>query len=367
MKKKVLIVATVVKTHINVFHTPVLKMLQEMGYETHVAARNDYENKQECIIPYCDVYHDIAFERNPFKFNNISGYKKLKKIIDKNKYEIIHCHTPVGGVLGRLASLKFRNSGMKVIYTAHGFHFYKGGPIINWLLYYPIEYVCSYFTDCLITINHEDYNLAKQKMKAKKVEYVPGVGIDVDKFIHKKIDTIQKRREIGIPEDSLLLISVGELNENKNHQIIIKAIAQMKEYDIHYIIAGSGELRDYLEQLVVSLGIMNKVHFLGFRKDVAELYKCADVFCFPSIREGLPVSMMEAMACSLPIIAAENRGTKELKGNNNEIILCKYNDVEAFKEAIEKITMNKMKISYNEIQSYGIKNILDMMRSIYRE
>lgn len=180
-EKKVLFVATVVKTHINVFHLPYLKMLKEMGYKTYVAAKNDFVN-EPCVIPYCDNYIDIPFERNPLNKNNISAYRMLKKVIDKENFDIIHCHTPVGGALTRIAARKSRKKGTKVIYTAHGFHFYKGAPLKNWLMYYPAERFCSYFTDALITINKEDYALAQRKMKAQKIYYIPGVGIDLNKF-----------------------------------------------------------------------------------------------------------------------------------------------------------------------------------------
>ena len=160
--KKVLFVATVVKTHIMVFHIPYLEWFKKNGYEVHVCAKNDYENKDECIIPYCDKYHDLPFERSPFKANNLKVYKKLKEIINTNNYDIIHCHTPMGGALTRLAAHKARNRGTKVLYTAHGFHFYKGSPLINWLVYYPVERWLARYTDVLITINEEDYNRIKE-------------------------------------------------------------------------------------------------------------------------------------------------------------------------------------------------------------
>ena len=194
-QKKVLFVATVVKTHINVFHLPYLEMFKNKGFKTYVCAKNDFENKEDCVIPYCDEYYDVPFERSPFNFKNIQAYRKLKKIIEKEKFDIIHCHTPVASILTRIAAIKTRKSGTKVVYTAHGFHFFKGAPLINWLIYYPIEKICSYFTDVLITINKEDYNLAMKKMKANKIYYVPGVGFDTNKFFNTKVDRIKKREK----------------------------------------------------------------------------------------------------------------------------------------------------------------------------
>ena len=189
--KKVLFVATVVKTHIMEFHIPYLKMFKEMGWETAVAARNDYENPADCLITYCDIYYNIPFERNPLKPGNLKAYKELKHIIDEGEYDIIHCHTPVGAMLTRLAAKQARKQGTKVFYTAHGFHFYKGAPAINWLLYYPVEKWLSRYTDVLITINKEDYERAKT-FKAGKVCYVPGVGIDLKKFNAGYVNKEQK-------------------------------------------------------------------------------------------------------------------------------------------------------------------------------
>ena len=185
--KKVLFVATVVKTHIMTFHIPYLEWFKQNGYETHVCAKNDYINKEECVIPYCDKFYDIPFERSPINPANISAYEQLKKIIDSNEYDIIHCNTHVGGVLTRLAAKKARQHCTKVIYTAHGFHFYKGASFKDWLLFYPVERYFARYTDVLITINKEDYS-ASQKFKAKKVVYVPGVCVDVNKFVRPNVD-----------------------------------------------------------------------------------------------------------------------------------------------------------------------------------
>ena len=161
-----------------VFHLPYLEWFKKNGYETHVCARNDYENMEDCRIPYCDKYFNFPFQRSPFKFKNIMVYYQLKRLIESNHYDVIHCHTPMGGVLTRFAARKVRRKGTKIIYTAHGFHFYKGAPLKNWLLYYPVEKLLSRFTDVIITINKEDYYIA-QRFKAKQIDYIPGVGIDV--------------------------------------------------------------------------------------------------------------------------------------------------------------------------------------------
>lgn len=319
--KKVLFVATVAKTHICVFHLRFLKMFKDWGYEVHVAARNDF-GEEPCEIPCCDVFHEIPFERSPLKPSNIRAYKQLRHIIETERFELIHCHTPVGGVLTRLAARKARKHGTKVLYTAHGFHFYKGAPFKNWLLYYPAEKICARYTDTLITINREDYELAKKKLHARRVEHVPGVGVDVQKIKSTQVDKTVKRRELGVPEAAFLLVSVGELNRNKNHEVVLRAIANLKDKNLHYVIAGRGELHTFLETLAKDLGIESQIHLLGYRADVAEIYRAADVCVFPSMREGLPVAVIEAIASGLPVVAADNRGTREcvLEGQSGYLI-----------------------------------------------
>ena len=338
--KKALYVATVVKTHIMEFHIPYLKMLKEMGWETAVAARNDYENPADCLIPYCDKYYDIPFERNPILPGNIKAFQMLKKIIDEGDYDIIHCHTPVGALLTRLAARDTRKRGTKVIYTAHGFHFYSGAPLKNWLLYYPPEWLCAHWTDVLITINREDYERAKKHLHAKRVEYIPGVGIDVNRFMNVHIDRTAKREEIDVPVDAILLMSVGELNKNKNHSIIIKALSNIENRKIHYAIAGRGPLLNELRNLTVKKNVQHQVHFLGYRYDIPELYAIADICVFPSIREGLGLAAVEGMATGLPVIVSDNRGTRGFLTPENAIT-CRYDDVDAFAQAIRQLSEDK--------------------------
>ncbi len=314
--KKVLFVATVVKTHMMQFHIPYLKMFKDMGWETAVASRNDYENPADCVIPYCDAYYDIPFERTPWKPENIRSYKMLKAIMDEGNYDIIHCHTPVGALIARLAALKARKKGTKVIYTAHGFHFFKGAPLVNWLCYFPFEWLLSFVTDVLITINKEDYARAKKIMHPKRLEYVPGVGIHTEKFRTDTITPREKRKELGFTEEDFLMVTVAEMTKNKNHITILKAMEILKgtaAYDhLHYLIVGRGEQWESLEESAKELGIANHVHFLGYRSDTPQLYRCCDVFAFMPFREGLSVALMEAMASGIPIYCSKIRGNTDL-------------------------------------------------------
>ena len=367
--KKVLFVATVVRKHINVFHVPYLKMFKDMGWETSVCARNDYDEKEDCIIPFCDHYYDMTFERTPIKKNNYNVYKKLKKLIETEKYDIIHCHTPVGGLLTRLAARKERKNGTSVIYTAHGFHFYKGAPICNWLFYYPVEWLCSWFTDCLITINKEDYELAKKKMHSKKVEYVRGVGIDTRTIKNIKVNREEKLKEFGI-KDEMVFLSVGELNNNKNQEVIIKALSKVK-FDFRYLLCGKGDKQPYLEQLANDLGIGDKVIFTGYRNDIKELLHCTDVFCFPSFREGLSVALMEAMAAGLPCVVSKIRGNVDLIHDGVNGFLCNPASEDDFYNAIVRLCgdaelQKKMHNSTLEfVKGFDKAEVMEKIRKIY--
>lgn len=316
MKKKVLFVATVVKTHMMQFHIPYLRMFQEMGWETAVAARNDYEDPADCRIPYCDTYYDIPFERTPWKSQNWKAYRMLKRIIREGNFDLIHCHTPVGALIARLAALGARKKGTKVIYTAHGFHFFQGAPLVNWLCFYPVEWVLSFATDVLITINKEDYARAQKHLHAKRLEYVPGVGIDTGKFRKNQDSRQDKRRELGFADGDFLILTVAEMTQNKNHITILKALSLLREEPefahMHYLICGGGEVREMLADSARILCIDDHVHFLGYRTDAPELYCCSDLFAFMPFREGLSVALMEAMSCGMPVVCSQIRGNTDL-------------------------------------------------------
>ncbi len=373
MKKKVLFVATVAKGHIQVFHLPFMKAFQEAGYEVHIAARNDFENPDDCRLPYCDVYYDLPFERMPLRLKNFECYRFLKTLIERERFEIVHCHTPVAAMCARLACRGARKRGTKVFYTAHGFHFYKGAPLKNWLLYYPVEKICSRWTDLLITINQEDYALAQRRMKAQQVVYVPGVGVDLTKFGNATVDRAAKRRELGVPEDATLLLSVGELNANKNHETVIRALAELaKSENVYYAIAGRGDWQERLQNCANSLGWGDRVKLLGFRRDVAELYAASDVFVFPSFREGLSVSVMEAMAGGLPCVLSRIRGNVDLIDENGGVLFDPHS-VDDCRKALASLLeggVEKMRElgAYNaeKVKAFGLEPVLEQMTALYR-
>ncbi len=366
--RKILIVSTVSR-QFYLFEQANIEILKSLGYEVHGAA--NFEDANERLDSLDIVRHPFDIQRSPFSLKNIKAFIELKKTIESEKFDVVHCHSPMGGVLARLAALKARNKGTKVIYTAHGFHFFKGAPLINWLVYYPIERWLSKYTDVLITINIEDFIRAKREFKANKIEYIPGIGIDLTKFNDCKVDKEHKRSEIGLGKDNIVMLSVGEINKNKNHKIAIKVLAKLRNPNIHYVICGRGPLEKYLKNLSRKLGIEKQVHFIGFRKDVIEICKASDLFIFPSYREGLSVALMEAMACGIPVVCSKIRGNYDLIKDQEGGYLVNPSDINSFKEKINFIIENKCLVrrfcEYNKeiIKNFSKDAILLRMRKIY--
>lgn len=374
MKKKILFAATVVKTHIMEFHIPYLRMLQEMGWETAVAARNDYEDPADCRIPFCENYYDIPFERIPWKVGNVGAYRKMKKLIDEENYDIIHCHTPVGALIARLAAMGARKKGTKVLYTAHGFHFYKGASAVHWLAYYPVEWLMAHVTDVLITMNKEDYALAKKKMHARRIEYIPGVGIDTERFRTGTMSPREKRRELGVSDEDFLILTVAEMTKNKNHSTVLKSLALLKgkpEFEkMRYLICGRGENEENLRREAEELGIADHVVFLGYRLDVPDLLRCSDLFAFMSFREGLPVALMEAMSSGLPSVCSRIRGNTDLIDDGVEGLLVD-NTPQAVAEAIGALYRDPERRSAlgaaaaEKVKLFSQENVHAIMKNIY--
>ena len=354
--KKVLFTATV-DSHILQFHIPYLKMFKEKGYEVHVAT-----NGEE--IPYCDVKHVVSFERNPIKINNLKAIIQLRKIINENNFEIIHCHTPMGSVVTRIAAKKARKRGTRVIYTAHGFHFFKGAPMVNWLVFYPVEKYLSKYTDCLITINQEDYELAKRKFKkCKQIELVHGVGVDESKFDFEmsEREKHELRESLGLRDTDFVIIQVGELNKNKNQIMSINAMKELvkEKSNIHLLLVGQGELEEFYKEKIKEYNLPQNIHMLGYRKDIPTLIKISDCGISLSKREGLGLNVIEELMGNIPVLALKNRGHKELLESEylittqNELI-CKIKGVFKYKE-----------YSFKNIEEFKLKNVMKNMKRIY--
>lgn len=306
LKMKILYITTIGITMI--FFKTLVKELLDEGNIVDIATNESDSPVPDCYREWGCYIHNISTSRSPLSAGNRLAIKQIRELA--HNYDIVHCHTPIAGMVARIACKKIRNDGLRVVYTAHGFHFYKGAPFKNWLLYYPIEKMCSKWTDVLITINKEDYSLAIKKMRAKSVEYIPGVGIDKEKFELQKVDLLRKREELHLPKKAKVILSVGELNKNKNHRIVIEALGKIKNKTYYYLIAGEGKEKDSLQKLALSLNV--NLILLGYRKDVASLYRIADLYILPSFREGLNVSLMEAISSGCPAIASKIRGNIDL-------------------------------------------------------
>lgn len=369
--KKVLFVATV-DSHILHFHIPYLKLFKENGYEVHVATNGNEK------IPYCDKKYIIPIERSPYKLRNIKAIKQLKEIIDNEKYDIIHCHTPMGSVVTRLAARKARKKyHTRVIYTAHGFHFYKGAPTLNWILFYPVEKYLAKYTDTLITINNEDYELAKKKFKrrCKDIQYVPGVGIDTKKFDIKMTEKEKNelRKSLGLKKDDFVMTYPAELSQRKRQIWLINAISDlMKKYkSIHLLLPGKDSLNGECQNLINDLNLSNQIHLLGYRNDIQKLLRISNISISTAKQEGLPVNIMEAMYIGLPIVASDCRGNRDLVKDGVNGYLVELNDDKKFKNRIEKIYKSEeiaLKFSGENkkiIDDYLLDKIMPQMHSIY--
>ena len=319
------------------FLVPHVKYLSAHGFSVELACSDvggrldDLHRALDGVAPI----HVVRLVRSPFSPGNRKGYGDLKKIIGGSHWDVIWTNEPVMGVMTRLAAKNARKNGTKVIYMVHGFHFYKGAPLKNWLLYYPVEKYCSRLCDMIITINEEDLRRAKAFHTAR-VEKINGIGLDTKRFSSCTVNKAEKRKELGIPEDAFFVMSVGELQTRKNHEVMIRALGRIPDEKIHYGICGRGELLEKLLSLARQLGIQERVHFFGYRRDVLEILHCADLYAHPSMREGLGIAALEAMASGLPLLTSNVGGIPDYVKNGITGFSYRYDDIDGFAEGLQK-------------------------------
>lgn len=382
-QKKALIIASVASMLDN-FNRSNIDILLELGYDVTLAANFCTEediNSQTKIDVFSNemkakgvrIVH-IDFSRKIWNVNQqTKSIRQVRKLLE-NSFDLIHCHSPICATIVRAVAQRYRKQyGTKVIYTAHGFHFFKGARMRNWMIFYPIEKWMSHYTDILITINKEDYWRAKKYFSAKKTVYIPGVGINTEKFKIKDVDLERRRESFGLTSDDIMLLSVGELSDRKNQKIIIEALGQIKNTRLHYFIAGIGKLEDEYKRQARKFGIEENIHLLGYRTDISELCNIADVFVFPSKQEGLPMALMEAIACRTPVLCSNIRGNTDLvknkdylfrPDNKDEIVKCfmrfdtRVQVRTMFQGVVEENYKNLIKRDLNTINKY--------MDAIYR-
>lgn len=342
------------------FNRPFMRLLREMGYEIH------YTSAGEEKILDADKSFAADFPRSPFRLDKlIKSYRQLKEVLDKNHYEIIHTHTPVGSIITRLAARNARKEGTRVIYTAHGFHFMKGGSKLGWLLWYPIEKTMARQTDVLITINKEDYERAKEKFKTD-VRYVDGVGIDISRFSKKmtKKERNTYRKKLGLKPDDFVIIYIAELSRGKNHKMILSATADLVaegNSNIKLLLPGKDSMNGHNQKLAKELGIEKNVQFLGYRKDIPALLKISDLYVSTSNREGLAINILEALASGLPVI-----GTR-VRGHVDEIEFVELGDVKSLAKKILGVKNGRTKMAQSLPKKYYIENALRFHKELYEE
>lgn len=384
-EKKALLVTTV-SGFVPQFEMNNVRLLQAMGYEVHYASNYNtpsYGTDNYRLDGTGVVRHQIDFVRSPFQAANLKVYRQLRDLMRREPFSLVHCHTPMGGVMARLAAHATHTG--PVIYTAHGFHFFKGAKPVNWLCYYPMERFLSRYTDQQICINQEDYARAKQDFHAKRVDYIPGAGIDLSRIPHLTAGEIQKKKaDLGLPDGKTILLSSGELIRRKNHETILRAIAQMDDsVPIHYVVCGHGQLDAYLKNLAAQLGVASKVTFLGYRQDILEVLHTADLFLFPSYQEGLPMALLEAMACGLPVLCSHIRGSSDLMGAplsqtecfafcKGGIMVKKADDPAAYCQALSHLLSDPAALkemgNKNRLrcQEFTVQKVGEKMEEIYR-
>lgn len=380
--KKVLIVASVV-SFIEWFNKENVDYLnKDKNCELHIACNFDYmeDTDEERTRKYINklksegvILYNIHFARSPFSAENIECYKKLQTIIDDIHFDLIHVHTPTVSILTRLAARKVRREGTVVMYTCHGFHFHNAAPKKNWMMLYPMERIMSHFCDYIVTINQEDY-LRAQTFHVPNVRYIPGVGVDLSRIRKAAgVDKAELRKSIGVPEDGILVLAIGEMIPRKNHQVIIRAIAKIKNKNIYFAICGKGPLKDELKQLANTLGIGERVLFLGFRKDIPELCNIADISAFPSRIEGLGLAGIEAMAAGVPLVSSNVHGILDYVKDGKTGYALDPDNVDGFAVAIKKLADSKdLRSSMHDacidaVEPFNIHNALRAMWDIYDE
>lgn len=364
---KILYVTAMNET-INAFLIPHINMLVNKGNEVHCACNINREIDNS-LTEKNVIYNNICFSRNPLKIKYRQVICEIKQLYRKNKYDMVHVHTPIAAFLTRFA---LRRENVKIIYTAHGFHFFKGGLKLNWLLYYPLERIAAHWTDKIITINNEDFERAnKFNLKNNgKVELVHGVGIDPNKYIINDFNRDAYRESLGVSKNDFMLLILADLNRNKNHKRVIQAVKEInkKNIKIKVICAGEGPLKNKLLQVVDKYNLQNSIKFLGFRSDVKELVNSSDCVGLFSMREGLPKSLMEGMCCGKPLIASDIRGCRDLVKNKNIGEIINPKDYKSIIKGLERIYTNNYNSNLikKEANKYSIDKVLKELEDIYR-
>ncbi|UFJ42501.1 glycosyltransferase family 4 protein [Brevibacillus humidisoli] len=370
IQPKVAYIASVYR-HFEAFHLPYFALLQEMGCEVHAyAAPDDGRQSVERMGVCC---HDIAIQRSPYSWTNATALGQLIHSFRREQFHLVHVHTPTAGILGRIAA--WVTGVPKVVYTAHGFHFYRGAPWLNWLLYYPLEWLMARITDLLVTINEEDFTRSSHFPVRSKAIHIPGVGVPSEWYRIPQSCSFRSvlQAQMGVERDALIILCVAELNKNKNQQQLLEAIHMIKDQPIHCLLVGDGEMREYLQRLAEQLGIDDCIHLMGYHRNVHQMVAAADLCVLVSRREGLPRAIMEAMAAGKPVVATDVRGSRELVRDGENGFLVPIGDAQAVAEALRTLCKDRelrksMGLRSRELAArFHLRSCLEQWEAIYRD
>ena len=338
------------------FNTPYIKYLRDKNIVVHNASPG-------VEIDSADIQFDIPITRSPISVNNFRAFLMLFSICKNNRYDLIHCHTPTGGLLGRLIKIFFPKT--RILYTAHGFHFFKNSSFLSWLIFFPVEYLLSYLTDCIVTINEEDYNLSIKYLKASENFKINGVGIDLHRFIYSAPSRLMLRESLGIHNNDFVFIYVAQLIKRKNHEFIIDAYSNaLLDSRVKFLFVGDGPLRSKLEKSVADLGLSDKIIFSGYVSNVEQYYSAADALVSVSNQEGFGINLVEGLACGLPFIASNVRGHRDIHLLVNNNLLYELGNSSDFLNSLFKIMDFKMLDSSPISQSICSNNSRQFCQSL---
>lgn len=367
--KRLLLVANVVKEHVLKFHVPTIRALKARGFIVDVAASGEED------VPYCDRQIHGVWKRSPFTLDTLRGVRQLRQILEQEHYDIVYCHTPVGALVARLAAMSARRRGTKVVYFAHGFHFFTGAPLVNWLLFYPIEWLLAHVTDLLITLNDEDAARAWRRFPKKlPVVQVPGAGVDFARLevADAAAARAQLRREWGIPQDAPVLIYVAELIRNKNQKMLFEALqkVRLRYPDARLVLVGPDHADGAYERLARQMGLADGVIFAGWRSDIGACLRAADIAVASSLREGLALNIVEAMYCGLPVVATDNRGHVPIIRDGENGFLVHIGDSEAMARRVIEILGDaqlRERLAHSDVSRYSAEAVSAQLCDILSE
>lgn len=356
--KKILFVANVAKEHILKFHIPTIRRFKEAGWQVDVACSSDD------TVPYCDTQFDAYWKRTPFTLQTFRGIKQLKGILENEQYDIVYCHTPVGGLVARLAAKQARKNGTKVIYFAHGLHFFKGASLINWLIYYPIEKYLSRHTDVFFAINPEDYAFAKRHFhKGTQKVLTNGVGVNFERLNIENREASRQniRKNLGLQDNDRVLVYIAELIKNKN-QLMLLSMMKKLDNSVHLLLVGPDHDNGATKSAINRMGLADRVHLLGWRSDIGDILAASDIYVASSLREGFPINLLEAMYCHLPVVATKNRGHVTAITHEKTGLLVDIGDAEQMATYVKELLSDKARydaFSNIDVTRYQCDRIAD--------